>query len=71
MTIEDYIASINAVRAKYPGARVECPSKLCSISEYPGGPEVSRRCRRPQSAWKDALRRLTAGAHGTRRHISH
>ena len=50
-----------AVLAVYPKARAEFPSQLCSISEYPKGPEVSRRCVHPRAAWFDALRSLPSG----------
>lgn len=55
MTIAD---SIRAVRAAFPEAIVEWPSELCSVSEVPGGAEVSRRCLHPKAAWLDAARRI-------------
>ena len=39
------------------GNQVGYPSKLCSISEHSGGPEISRRC--TQAARIDAFRRIS------------
>jgi|ERR1035437_2552051 hypothetical protein len=58
MTAREYVACINAVLARYPDACVEYPTKLCSVSEYPGGREVSRRCSQAKATWIDAFQRL-------------
>jgi hypothetical protein len=63
MTTEDYIYCIHAVQAKYPDAILEYPDKLCSVSAYPGGPEVSRQCDKAKAAWLDAFRHLGAQPH--------
>jgi hypothetical protein len=75
MTAADYIAFVNAVLARYPDACMEYPTKLRSVSKYPGGSEISRRCRRTKTAWVDAFQHIgkkhrptgpSAGAVGTR-----
>lgn len=60
--------TVRGVIAIYPDAIFEWPDGTCSISEFPKGPEISRRYRTPQRAWFDATRgcRKTAGSKGRR-----
>jgi hypothetical protein len=51
--------SIRLVQVVYPRAILEWPSKLCSVSGHPGGPEISRQCLCAKSAWFDAARKLS------------
>jgi protein gp37 len=50
--------TVRAVQAVYPDAIFEWPSQRCSISEYPGGPEVSARFANTTLAWIDAARTI-------------
>lgn len=71
MTAADYIACIHAVLAQSPDACEEYSTQLCSVSEYPGGPEISFQYRRPKAAWIDSFRRLgKADVIGKGRYVS-
>ena len=61
--------TVRAVIAVYPEAIFEWPDGTCSISEFPKGPEISRRYRSPQRAWINAARACSK-ATKTRRVIS-
>jgi hypothetical protein len=50
--------SVRAVIAIYPEAIFEWPDGTCSISEFPKGPEISRRYRGPLRAWFDAAHQI-------------
>lgn len=53
-------AAVNFVRDFYPEAIFEFHKDegLCSISECPRGPEISRRCLHPWRAWINAANRI-------------
>ena len=50
--------SVRMVQGVYPQSIAEWPSQSCSISEFPGGPEVSQRFVTAALAWRDAARTI-------------
>jgi hypothetical protein len=57
----DLKASVLQVQAVYPKAIPEWPEQRCSISAYPGGPEISSRCNHAGRAWVSAAKQLAGG----------
>jgi len=53
-----YTETIRVVIAEYPEAIFEWPAERCSISAYPGGPEISRRFTSAGPAWIDAAKKV-------------
>jgi hypothetical protein len=50
--------AVNLVLEVYPDAIFEWPEGEVSISQYPRGPEVSRRYGKPARAWMNAARKI-------------
>ena len=66
-----YTECLRAVLAQYPDSIFEWPAERCSISAYPGGPEISRRFTSARPAWIDAAKRviMEIGVTATRKAI--
>jgi hypothetical protein len=66
-----YTECIRTVIAENPDAIFEWPAQLCSISIYPGGPEISGRFTSARPAWIDAAKRVieNTGVAATRKAV--